>query len=220
MAIIVDIASIFIINYISALFDVRALLLLNLELITLLILIIVEIYLIPFISLRLEYSKVLTKPEEILSRSSIVRAKAKRSIEAVWCFSSYDYEKDLKPYFEKEHELLKKGIKIRRIINNRIVSRKDILDHCNEFKEEILNGSYKLSLSEEIRREFLIIDRQRIIIYEEAAVGYGPGLAFGPYEFHDLLEHYIRDFEQAFEHGKKLSTTKERFDDDIQTWLE
>jgi hypothetical protein len=193
--------------------------LITMSLVILVFLGMIEVHVVPLIGWIDDKRLFSTQQEDIIKRSEAIKSSPKL-LYAVWAFSSWDYRSELKSYFEQERKLLSEGkTKIQRIIDPEKVDSRDILEHAQEFKEYLLNGSYRLSL-QDAAREMLIADRQTLIIYWEALTGGGAGTSAGPLKDQAVVTSHVKEYEDAFRRGRVfVPRAPESFDADLNEWI-
>lgn len=190
-------------------------------LVLILLSILIQTHLIPIISLIEERRLLRTNTKDIIEVSANLRSNAEKSIYGIWAYSNYDYENELKPYFQQEKKLLKNKVKVKRIIDPTTVNINDMKDHLLDLKDPIINKKYQLSLNHAIN-EYLLVDFNKIVIYAEAVTDTGAGSALGPISESAVVNGHKRDFERLFTEGYELKgeLSLENFDHHVQKWIE
>ena len=153
----------------------------------------------------------------ILKRAREMRARAKHSLYCNWC--AMEYDGNLKKYFDEFRGL---ESTVYRLIN---VKRRpiDIAVHLERFIGEIRTGKYVVTSTRHQAFEFLVADKNEVLILVPYATQYGLSEGFYSADV-DLAHAIFRMYEDLLNEGNSLVIPAEVSDNEakeiITEWIE
>jgi len=166
----------------------------------------------PAIAVWRELRTIVKGGSAVLLRGEKLRKEATHSIYGLWCYSGYEWE-ELSEYFRKEKALMKEKprVEFHRLMNVQIVGADKAKEHCDSFKEEIRSGRYVVTAVKYHSREFLIVDRKKLLILYQDMFSKSVGGGIGPCDERDMVAGFADEYEELERENKdrKLNITSE-----------